>query len=129
MRIPTINYRLKNEVAVELHFQLCSACYTALQTKNSRRSASAINAVTTKVIWTIYTSQLSLTDSKEKWSLCFAFSYVYTVLQMKNSRGGASTINPGTIQNTDNSHLQSHALPQIDTLGCQQKEIGHKGQR
>ena len=52
----------------------------------------------------------------------------YTVLQVKNSVRIAS---PVTMENKDNSHLQgSHAaitLPRIDTLGCQQKEMGHKG--
>ena len=31
-----------------LHFQFCSTCYTALQTKNSMRSTSAINSITTE---------------------------------------------------------------------------------
>ena len=43
----TINYS-KAKVAITLRFQLCSACFTALQMKNSRRSASAINPVTTE---------------------------------------------------------------------------------
>ena len=33
-----------------LCFQLCFFCYTALQTKNSTRSISTINPVTTKIL-------------------------------------------------------------------------------
>ena len=35
-----------NTVAITLHFQLCAACYTALQMKNTTRRISAINPVT-----------------------------------------------------------------------------------
>ena len=49
-RVPqAINYCFESAVAITLHFQLCSASYTAIQMKNSRRSASAINPVTTKI--------------------------------------------------------------------------------
>ena len=37
-------------VAIILRFQLCSAHYTVLQMKNSRRSASAINPVTMEIM-------------------------------------------------------------------------------
>ena len=43
---PTINYCLKSSVAIMLCFQLCSARYTALQTKNSVRIVSEISPVT-----------------------------------------------------------------------------------
>ena len=43
---PTINYCLKSVVAITLRFQLCSAHYTVLQTKDSVRIVSAINPVT-----------------------------------------------------------------------------------
>ena len=46
MCAPAISYLLENEVAFTLHFQLCSTLYIVLQTKNDRRSASAINPVT-----------------------------------------------------------------------------------
>ena len=45
---PTINYCLESAVAITLRLQPCSARYTALQTKNSVRIASAINPVTTE---------------------------------------------------------------------------------
>ena len=45
---PTIYYCLESALAITLHFQLCSAPYTALQTKNSVRIISAINPVTTE---------------------------------------------------------------------------------
>ena len=35
---PTITYCLESAAAIALHFQLCSAHYTALQTKNSVRN-------------------------------------------------------------------------------------------
>ena len=38
----------QSEVASPLHFQLCSARYTGLQMKSSRRSVSAINPFTTE---------------------------------------------------------------------------------
>ena len=41
------NYQLR-EVAIMLHFQLCSACHTVLHMKSSTRSVSAINPVTTE---------------------------------------------------------------------------------
>ena len=43
---PTINYCLESAAAIMLRFQLFLVCYTALQTKNSVRIASAINPVT-----------------------------------------------------------------------------------
>ena len=45
------NQSLKNEVAITLHLQLCSARYTVLQTKNNMISVSAINPLTME-IWT-----------------------------------------------------------------------------
>ena len=45
---PTINYCLESATAITLRFQLFSACYTALQMKDSVRIVSAINPVTTE---------------------------------------------------------------------------------
>ena len=45
---PTINYCLESAATITLHFQLISARYTTLQTKNSVRIVSAINPVTTE---------------------------------------------------------------------------------
>ena len=66
-----------------------------------------------------------------RFQLCLA---CYTVLQTKKSVRILSAIGPVTMENTDDSHLQKRTvgkpfieLPQIDTLGCQQKEMGHKG--
>ena len=69
--------------AIALHFQLCSACYTELQKKNSVRIVSTINPVTTES-----------TDD---------YRYKHTV------------------------EKPCIVLPQINTLSCQQKEMGHKG--
>ena len=60
---------------------------------------------------------LSITDLKVKWLLHFA-------LRTKNSRRIISAINPVT---TDNFCREAIVLLQIDTFGCQQKEMGHKG--
>ena len=46
--LPTINYCLVSVAAITLRFQLCSAHYTALQTKNSVRIIPAISPVTTE---------------------------------------------------------------------------------
>ena len=49
--------------AIILRFQLvCSAYYTALQTKNNRRSASTINPVTTKNTNNSFTPTIPITD-------------------------------------------------------------------
>ena len=45
---PTINYCLESAAAITLRFQLFSASYTMLPTKNSVRITSAINPVTTE---------------------------------------------------------------------------------
>ena len=57
---------VESEVAITLRYQLCSAHYTVLQTKNSRRSTSAINPATTKNTDDSHKPQLSITDSKVK---------------------------------------------------------------
>ena len=54
LRTPTvskklsISYCLKSAAAITLHFQLYSAHYTALQTKNSVKIVSATNPITTE---------------------------------------------------------------------------------
>ena len=78
----SISYCLKSAVAIILHFQLCSAHYTALQTKNSAKIVSATNPITTE-IWTVPI-------------------YKRTVEKPRI------------------------VLQQINTLGCQKKEMGHK---
>ena len=75
----------ESAVAITLHFQLCSARYTALQMKNSRRTASVINLVTTKIRH-FHMPQLSVTDSKVKWSLHFTFSFFQPVTQHYKQR-------------------------------------------
>ena len=55
-RVNTVhpNYQLlKSEVIITLYFQLCSACYTALQMKNITRNASAVNPVIIQKLLTI----------------------------------------------------------------------------
>ena len=45
---PATNYRLKSEVSIMFHCQLCSTRYIALQTKNCSKSTSAIKVATIK---------------------------------------------------------------------------------
>ena len=58
---------------------------------------------------------------------------LFSALQTKNSVTIVFAINLVTTEKTDNSHLQMYcreaiiALPRIDTLSCQQKEMEHKG--
>ena len=66
-----------------------------------------------------------------RFRLC---SVSYTALQTKNNVRIVSAINPVTMENTDDSRFYNRtvgkpcgiALPQIDTLGCQQKEMKRK---
>ena len=51
---------LENVIATSLHLQLCSTHYTALKTKNSAISASAINPVTMEIV-IVRVPQLSIT--------------------------------------------------------------------
>ena len=46
--VPNYQLRLESAVAIMLRFQLCSAHYIALQTKNNVKIASAISPVTTE---------------------------------------------------------------------------------
>ena len=50
------------------------------------------------------TLQLSITDSKVKWLLHFAFIY-FSPLQMKNSTRSVSAINPVAPENTGDSTI------------------------
>ena len=43
-----ITYRLKSEVSIMLHCQLCSTHYTAIRIKNCLKSTSAIKVATMK---------------------------------------------------------------------------------
>ena len=80
-------------LAIALHFQLCSARHTVLQTKNSVRIVSAI--------------------IDNRCLCCNQFSHhgKYGQSPFTNVLVGKPCI----------------ALPRINTLGCQQKEMGHKG--
>ena len=127
----------ESAVAIMLRFQLCSAHYTALQMKNSTRSASATIQSPRKCD-VLRTSTINYClESAATFTLRFQLcSARYTALQMKNSVRIVSAINPVTMENTDDSRLQRTVgkpcieLLQIGTLGCQQKEMGHKeGQR
>ena len=82
---PSYQILFESAVAITLHCQLCSACYTALQTKNSRRSASATIPITTKIRRFVF-PQLPITASKVQWPLRFAFSYVQPVTQRYKRR-------------------------------------------
>ena len=83
---------LKQKVAIPLQFQLCSTSYTALETKNSMRSAPVTPRVTTKIsteciICFTPEEQLSITETLCGHSTSFSpirtFHPLYTMLQMK----------------------------------------------
>ena len=67
------------------------------------------------------------------YALLQLFSASYTVLQMKNSVKVISAINPVTTEIwTIPIYKRTVGKPyivlaQLNTLGCQQKEMGHKG--
>ena len=110
MHAVAITNYFKSTVAITLRLQLCSAHYTALQTKNSKRSPSA----------TIQSPQ-KYDDSRApnyqllprkcsgyimlRFQLCSAR---YTALQTKNSVRIISVISPVTTENTDDSHSQTY---------------------
>ena len=96
-------------MAITLYFQLCLARSTALQTKNSRRSASAtIQYLENMMILMPPTINYCL-ESAAAITLCFQLcSASYTALQAKNSVRIISAISPFTMKNTDNSRLQTY---------------------
>ena len=114
------------------HYASLSAMFSLLHSttnENSRRSASTINPVNIKMCFNLHTSTINYSlESAVAITLCFQFcSACYTAYKHTRS---ASAINPVTTKNIDDSHLQMKpciVLPRIDTLGCQQKEMGHKG--
>ena len=71
-------------------------------------------------------SQISITDSKVKWLLCFIFRYVQPVTQhYKRSTGrrNDSTWNQSSHHgNTDDHYKETIILLSINTFGCQKKE-------
>ena len=111
MRVPAIKYCFESVVAITLRLQLCSACYTTLQTKNSYLEEVSLQQSSHHENMTIRmppTINYCL-ESAGAIALCFQlFSAHYTVLQMKNSVRIVSAINPVTTENTDDSHLQTY---------------------
>ena len=92
-------------MAITFCFQICLACYTTLQMKNSKRSASEINPVVIKIRQFAYAPTInhcleSAVAITLRFQLC---STRYTVLQTKNSVRISSAINSVTMENTDNS--------------------------
>ena len=76
---------------------------------------------------------LSTIDLKVKWLLCFASSYVQPIFAAFKRRTVGKCLCNQSIhhkKNIDDSCLQTYRraimLPCIDTLGCQQKEMGTK---
>ena len=73
--------------------------------------------------------KLSITALKMQRPLRFTFIYAQAVTQRYKQRT-VLEMSLQSIQYTDNSRLQMccrEAMHRIDTLGCQQKEMGHKG--
>ena len=124
----------ESAVAITLRFQLCSARYSALHMKSSRRGASAtiqsLQKYDDSCTPTINYCLESAAAIALRFQLCSAH---YTALQTKNSVRIVSEISPFT---TEIRTIPVHkctvgksciALPRINTLGCRLKEMGHKG--
>ena len=65
-------------------------------------------------------TQLSINDSKVKWLVRYAFSYVQPITQFYKQTTVASAINPVTTENTNDSYLQtgSHASCYCESIPC-----------
>ena len=103
-----------------LHFQLISACYTVLQMKNSRRSASAVKPVTMKFVRLNY-QLLTWKWSSHYSSLSAVFSPLHSVTnkeQYQKCRCNQSSYHVGKL---------CIAPPWFNTLGNQQNEMRYKG--
>ena len=83
--------------------------------------------------WTIHAPQLSITDSKVKWPLCFSYvQYVHPVPKRCERR----ILREAPLQSIQSPQKiwtipvykcrEAIVLLQINTLGCQQNEMGHK---
>ena len=96
-RVPmhaAIKYCFESAVAITLCFQLCSPRYTALQKKNSRRSAF----VTIQLATTIRAPPCNYQLLPRKCSGHYtSLSAIFSPLQMKNSVRISSAINPVTM--------------------------------
>ena len=96
-----------------LHFQLCSACYTALLMKNSRSASATIQSPqkyddsrAPNYQTTINYCLESAVAIMLRFQLCSA---LFKALQMKNSVVRiVPAINPVTTENTDDSCLQTY---------------------
>ena len=118
-------------VAITLCFQLCSACYKVLQTKNSRSASATIQSPRKYDNSHAPTINYCLKNTAAI-TFCFElFSARYTASQTKNSVIIVFTINLVTMEKTDDSRFNTNVLQRSHvscyTLGCQQKEMGHKG--
>ena len=114
-----------------LRFQLCSACYTALQMKNSRRSASATIQSLRNYDDSCAPTTVSITALKVQRSLRFAFSYAQPITQRYKQR----TVLESSLQLVQ-SPRKIRTIPfykctvgkpcipllRINTLDCQQKK-------
>ena len=106
-RAPAIKYCFKSAVAITLRFQLCSACYTVLQMKNSRRSASATIQSTQKYDDSCAPNyQLLPQKCSHHYASLSAFFSLLAIQHYK--RRIVSVINPVVPENTDDSCLQTY---------------------
>ena len=102
--------QLSNTLVTTLHFQLRSARYTVLQTKNSTRRLQEVPLQQSShhenmTILVHPTINYCLESVAAHFQLCSAR---YNVSQTKNSVRIVSAINPDTTENTDNSSLQTY---------------------
>ena len=112
-------------------YATCSACYTTCSACYTTCSAcyTTCSACYTTCSACYTTCSACYTTCSACYTTCSA---CYTTLQTKNSRGSVSVINPvtmeiQTIQSLIYTCREVIELLRIDTFGCQQKEMGHKG--
>ena len=129
-----MKYCFKSAVAIALCFQLWSACYTGYKRTVEEMPLQSIQSPQKYTMICAPPTINYCLESIAAITLCFQLcSARYTALQMKNSVRIASAINPVTTENMDDSRLQCTVgepcivLLRINTLDCQQKEMGHKG--
>ena len=120
---------------VQWRFQLCSARYTAPQTKNSKRSPSATILSPRKYDDSRPTNYQLLPHK--------CSSYITLRFQLCSTRYKQRTVLESFLQSVQSPRkirtipVYKHTvgkpcitLPRINTFGCKQKEMGHKeGQR
>ena len=106
-----INYRLKSEVSITLHCQLCSTCFTAFGSRTVRNvplqstHAERRNGVAHP--------SYHLKSEVSIMLRCWLCSTRYTAVRIKNCLKSTSTIKIATMKNTNNFRYEGK--PSCDT--------------